>query len=134
MTRPARDVTEEMFNRVREKTDWPIDTGDCLWGYFFLDTDLSKLTSAGHLLEAQGYRIAAILSDEDDPERAPSDPASYWLHVEKVECHSVDSIRCRTPALKQLLHCDAPKTRDTVLRPRRVFEALARPWQRNLSK
>jgi len=47
MTGTARDVTEEMFNRVREKTDWPIDTGDCLWGYFFLDTDLSKLMSAG---------------------------------------------------------------------------------------
>src|SRR5262245_62253563 len=25
------------------------------------------------------------------------------------------SIRCRTPALKQLLHCDAPETRDVVL-------------------
>src|SRR5215470_18851980 len=81
MTRPARDVTEEMFNRVREKTDWPIDTGDCLWGYFFLDTDLSKLTSAGRLLKSQGYRIAAILSDEDDRRLVPrlsSDQDTLW--------------------------------------------------------
>jgi hypothetical protein len=70
-----------MFNRVRERTDWPIDTGDCLWGYFFHATDLSKLTSAGRLLEAQGYRVAAILSDEDDPERAPSDPAPHDLQM-----------------------------------------------------
>ena len=57
MTGTARDVTEEMFNRVREKTDWPIDTGDCLWGYFFLDTDLSKLMSAGSC-----WRIATVPS------------------------------------------------------------------------
>jgi len=114
MTRPARDVTEEMFNRVREKTDWPIDTGDCLWGYFFLNTDLSKLTSAGRLLEAQGYRIAAILSDEDDPERAPSDPASYWLHVEKVECHSVDSLLAREEQLREFARMNGLRGYDGV--------------------
>ena len=101
MTSPARDLTEEMFNRVREKTDWPIDTGDCLWGYFFYDTDRSKLTSAGRLLEAKGYRIEAIFSNEDDPERAPSDPASYWLQVEMVERHSVDSLLAREEQLRE---------------------------------
>jgi len=30
MARSAREVAEVVFNRVRTKSNWPIDTGECL--------------------------------------------------------------------------------------------------------
>lgn len=104
MTKSARDITEDLFNHVRAKTNWPIDTGECLWGYFFYDPDRIRLEAASRLLEAQGYRLVAIFDNEPDPEKPDdvrSEPTMRWLHVEKVEQHSVDTLMAREERLRE---------------------------------
>jgi hypothetical protein len=64
-------------------------SGDMLWGYFFTDTDPEKLARAGHLLAERGYRCVGVRPPEDDP------GGLHWLHVERIETHSVDSLQTR---------------------------------------
>jgi hypothetical protein len=93
-----------MFDHIRAKTKWPIDTGECLWGYFFVDTDRTKLEAAGRLLEAQGYRFVTIFGGEQDASGPDEAPPVLHLHVEKVEHHSVDTLLAREEQLREFAH------------------------------
>jgi hypothetical protein len=98
MTHFDRATMESMFNDIKLKTDWPVDTGECLWGYFFIDIDRKKLESAGRLLQGQGYRyvdiFAAYLPDED-PEVVPY----FFLHVGRIEHHTIETLMARNEQL-----------------------------------
>jgi len=85
-----RSVLEEMFANIRANTTWPID-GDMLWGYFFTDKDEAKLERAGRELETRGYRYVGILR----PEAGDDDDGTFYLHVERVETHTVDTLHQR---------------------------------------
>jgi hypothetical protein len=87
---------QEMFDsmRVHANAHWSIDDV-CLWGYFFTDGDESNLREAAHKLEALGYRVVGLDPDEDDPDL-------LWLHVEKEERHTVDSLQSRNEELYRL--------------------------------
>ena len=65
-----------------------------LWGYFFTDRSAEKLERAATILVAQGYRLVKIREDEDGSTR--------WLHVERVEVHSPQSLFARNEALYKL--------------------------------
>jgi Regulator of ribonuclease activity B len=66
-----------------------------LWGYFFTDTDPQKLKTAAHALEADGYRFVEVFRDDAD-----AGASSIWfLHVERVEHHDVDSLDARNQKL-----------------------------------
>jgi hypothetical protein len=79
---------QEMFDTISENTDWDM-SGDMLWGYFFTDTDRSDLERAAPFLEEMGYSFGSIyLADKE----TPNDPDFWWLHVEKIETHSVESL------------------------------------------
>jgi hypothetical protein len=73
---------KEMFAKIRAETKWNID-GDMLWGYFFTDTDSKKLQPLVQHLTSRGYRIVSTEQRED---------GVYWLHVERVETHTPDSL------------------------------------------
>lgn len=91
-----RSLIEDMFERMREGAKWDID-GECLWGYFFTDTDPEELRAAGRALKERGYRYVGLLWPSEEGE----DEATIFLHVEKVETHTVDSLCARNEELER---------------------------------
>jgi len=90
----TRDQVEELFDAVRKGATWSPDE-ICLWGYFFTDADRDKLTRAGRLLAGLGYRMVEILEPGDDDE----DRGLFFLHVEREEHHTVDTLDRRNAEL-----------------------------------
>lgn len=89
----AKEQLDEMFARIRADTDWDMDS-DMLWGYFFTDEDRGKLEVVAEKLAGDGYRVVEIRSDEEAP--------FFWLHVEKVEAHSPETLHQRNQQFYQL--------------------------------
>ena len=84
----SKDQLQDMFDSISDSTDWDM-SGDMLWGYFFTDSDKSALERVAPILDEMGYSVKSIyLSDKESEE----EPNLWWLHVEKVETHSVDSL------------------------------------------
>jgi len=88
---------EFSFGEMRD-AGWDPD-GDLLWGYFFVDVDVSKLQMLGEHLESLDYRFVDILELENEY-KEPS--GKYMLHVERVEIHRPDTLAKRNMALSQL--------------------------------
>jgi hypothetical protein len=87
----SRPQLEAMFGDMRKSAPWNVD-GALLWGYFFTSGDKGSLERLGQTLTAQGYRLVEIhLGDK----AAARDPDIWWLHIEKVERHTVDSLDAR---------------------------------------
>ena len=89
---PNKTITlnqlEEMFAEITESTDWDM-TKPMLWGYFFTHHEPGKLESAKAILVERGYTFIDIdLSDKENP----TDPDLWWLHVEKAEVHTPQSL------------------------------------------
>ena len=89
------DQLEEMFDSISNQSDWNMN-GDMLWGYFFTHHEPSKLEQAKPKLTEKGFTFVDIyLSDkEDEPQ-----PDMYWLHVEKVESHTPQTLDKRNDEL-----------------------------------
>jgi hypothetical protein len=91
----TREALVEMFENIDRDTHWDMSKPK-LWGYFFTDSDKTKLEKVAPLLERDGYRLVKIsLSDKDDPSEADL----WWLHVEKIEVHTPDTLHERNRAL-----------------------------------
>jgi Regulator of ribonuclease activity B len=91
------ETLELGFERMRE-AGWDTD-GDLLWGYFFVDKDISKLKRFSDHLQSLEYRFVDIFQLEDEDE-GPS--GEYMLHVERVEMHHPSSLAERNVALSRL--------------------------------
>jgi hypothetical protein len=72
---------EVMFKNMREGAPWNVD-GPLLWGYFFTNKQKAPLEDAAKVLAARGYRVVEIYRNDK----------AWWLHVDKVERHTVDSL------------------------------------------
>ena len=84
----SKDQLQAMFDSISEGTDWDMSS-DMLWGYFFTDSEKSALEQAAPILDEMGYSVKSIyLSDKKSEDK----PDLWWLHVEKIETHSVDSL------------------------------------------
>ncbi|MFC5462647.1 ribonuclease E inhibitor RraB [Massilia niabensis] len=80
-----------MFAQIAEQSNWDMSQ-EMLWGYFFTNAQRQPLELAARELAKSGYRVVNIyLSDKNKP----SDPDLWWLHVERIEHHSVDSLHLR---------------------------------------
>jgi hypothetical protein len=87
----SQEALEKMFANITKNTKWKM-SGDMLWGYFFTHSTRAPLEAAAKELSKMGYRVVDIyLSNKDKP----SDPDLWWLHVERVEIHSVSSLHKR---------------------------------------
>jgi hypothetical protein len=84
---------DAMFANMRAHAPWNVD-GPLLWSFFFLDTDKSKLQSAGADLAAQGYRLADI-SPTKTGDR-------FRLRVERVETLTPATLYSRDVELEAL--------------------------------
>ena len=94
------DQLVEMFSNIRESTDWDV-SGDMLWGYFFTHNEPRKLEAAKEILVAKGYHFVDIyLSDKD----GPNESDLFWLHVERIETHSPESLDKRNNELYHLAY------------------------------
>jgi hypothetical protein len=80
----SRAQLEQMFSGMRSSAPWDVD-GPLLWGYFFTSPDRKSVDRAGEILVGQGYRLVEIHRKG----------GVWWLHVERVERHTVDSLDAR---------------------------------------
>jgi len=92
----TREQLQEMFDGM--PGSWDVSE-PLVWGYFFTNSSREPLERAAKALETRGYRFVDIhLGDKDDS----SDPDLWWLHVEKIEVHSVDSLDRRNQEFYRL--------------------------------
>ena len=101
---PGKRITIEslydMFANIKKETDWNT-SGNMLWGYFFTHSEPQKLEQAKAVLISKGYKFVGIyLSEKNEP----NDPDMFWLHVEKIETHSPESLDKRNDELYILAH------------------------------
>ena len=76
----------EMFDGMRAEAPWDVDS-DLVWGYFFTGPKETALKRLADKLVEMGNRLVQIRPDEKGP--------YFWLHVEKVETHSPDTLDAR---------------------------------------
>ena len=81
-----RETIEFTFSEIRKQTDWNLDA-PLIWGFFFISATKLPLVEASKALEKMGYRVVSIRFEEEEKE--------WWLHVEKVGVHSVDSLHAQ---------------------------------------
>jgi hypothetical protein len=92
----SRESLDEMFSTLKAKTKWDLN-GPLLWGYFFTDHDPKNFIRLRAHLEKLGYRYVGII----EPEAAEADK-TYFLHVERVEHHTPQSLHARNQQLHRL--------------------------------
>jgi hypothetical protein len=90
-----RGTLREMFDNIAEQGQWDMSQ-PMLWGYFFTNSDPRRLTEVVPILQSRDYEFVDVFkSDKDDPAEADL----WWLHVQRVEVHSVDSLFARNEQL-----------------------------------
>ena len=93
MANTSIEQLERMFSDMRNKSGWNA-TGDLLWGYFFTDPDPSKLAPLAQHLVNLGYRFVSIYETDDQ--------STHFLHVERVEAHTPNSLFEHTAQMNTL--------------------------------
>jgi hypothetical protein len=83
----------EMFEGMRAQAPWDVDS-DLLWGYFFTGDDRAALDRLSKKLVSLKYRLVELRPDDKQE--------GYWLHVERVETHSADSLHERNQHLYRM--------------------------------
>jgi hypothetical protein len=87
--RERRAIDAAVFAEMR-KNPWDLN-GDLLWGYFFTNQNKKALEFDAWVLRRFGYRTVDMHQDEKK--------GFWWLHVEKVERHTLDSMAGRNVRL-----------------------------------
>lgn len=87
------EMLKQMFAQMRK--DAPFDpASDLLWGYFFTNSTKRELRPVADELVAGGYREVGLYRTDDK--------STYFLHVERVEKHSPESLHARNLELYEL--------------------------------
>ena len=87
----SKEQIKTIFNKMEKETNWYPEKNDMLWGYFFTDKSKEKLGALATKLQKEGYQLVEIRKDEVDD--------YYWLHLERIEKHSVNSLHVRNKTL-----------------------------------
>ncbi|CAM1352204.1 ribonuclease E inhibitor RraB [Tenacibaculum ascidiaceicola] len=91
----TKDIIIDFFKNLKLKGDFNIKE-KLLWGYFFLDKDINKLKKLSKKLEQNNYTFVDIFEAEKEE---AEDPQEYYLHVEKIEHHNVETLDKRNKEL-----------------------------------
>lgn len=86
----TKEEMTALFEDMKQNAPWDLNK-PLLWGYFFSDESKAKLEAAAPLLKAKGYQVVGIYDSK--PEAGT--PMLWWLHVEKAEKHTVDTLDAR---------------------------------------
>lgn len=91
-----REMLEDMFSSMQQDG---VDTDrELLWGYFFTDRDASKLEAVIPELERRGFEFVKLMESEADE----TEDAYFFLHVERIESHTVDTLDALNQELSAL--------------------------------
>ena len=86
---------QAMFAGIAEDAKWDMSR-PMLWGYFFTDRSRAKLEAAVPELEREGYRFVDLFV----PKLDEGAQEYFFLHVEKEEIHSPESLHERNGRLQ----------------------------------
>lgn len=104
----TKEEMTELFADMAANAPWD-SNGPLLWGYFFADASREKLEAVAPLFKAKGYAVAGIYdSKPENPENA----TLWWLHVEKKEKHTVDTLHARNQELYRFAEENGIETYD----------------------
>lgn len=92
-----REALVEMFENIADRGEWDMSK-PMLWGYFFTNSDQDALRDAVPALQGDQYELVDIYQSEKDD---PTDEDQWWLHVQRVEVHTVDSLAARNERLSE---------------------------------
>jgi len=92
-----REALVEMFENIAERGEWDMSQ-PMLWGYFFTNHSRAALQAAVPSLQNDQYEFVDIYQSEKDD---PSDEDLWWLHVRRVEVHTVDTLAARNERLSE---------------------------------
>ncbi len=92
MSRISRKDIEALFEKMC-KAGWNMEQA-LAWGYFFKHETIEPLQKLAVELEQQGYEVVDINQSFPDE--------MYWLQLEKIEQHSIDSLDVRNQQFYQL--------------------------------
>ena len=84
---------EEMFGHIKSQGKLNLDE-ELLWGYFFTDKDPQKLEPVKKALIENGYRFVNLYPTRDK--------STFFLHVERIEQHTSQSLYQRNLLLYKL--------------------------------
>ena len=87
-----------MFKDCKDIDSFDIKS-ECLWSYFFTDADPDKLLAAGETLAERGFNLVGILEAAGSPDE--SDEQYYYLQVDRVERHTVDTLMACNEAFEK---------------------------------
>jgi hypothetical protein len=93
----SKVALSELFESIAAETAWDMRSS-MMWSYFFADQDQAKLEALRPILEIAGYRFVTYLESPSD------DTQVYFLQVDRVETHSVDSLHTRNENLALLAY------------------------------
>ena len=85
---------ETMFADIAAGAKWDMSR-PMLWGYFFTDQSRTKLEAAAGALVRQGYRFVDVFV----PDLGQGEEEYFFLHVEREEVHSPESLHERNMQL-----------------------------------
>lgn len=91
------EALKAMFNDIAAGSKWDMSR-PMLWGYFFTDASAEKLQVVAKVLEDTGYRFVSIF----EPELEDGEEQYFFLHVEREEVHSPESLHERNAQLYAL--------------------------------
>jgi hypothetical protein len=83
-----------VFDDIAAGAKWDMSR-PMLWGYFFTDHSRTKLEAAAAALVQQGYRFVDVFV----PELDEGEDEYFFLHVEREEVHSPESLHERNMQL-----------------------------------
>jgi hypothetical protein len=92
-----REALVEMFESIAERGAWDMSQ-PMLWGYFFTNHEPGALRAAVPILQSEDYEFVDVYRSEKDN---PTDPDMWWLHVQRVEVHTVDTLFARNERLSE---------------------------------
>jgi hypothetical protein len=84
---------QTMFADMRARAPWNVD-GPLLWGYFFFDTNASRLRQVASELVPLGYKLVSLEEVQGK--------GTIRLHVEKIETHTPETLNRRNLELYAL--------------------------------
>lgn len=103
-----RALIEDMFDGIRARGAWDLN-GPLLWGFFFTDDNLERLEAAAQALVDDGYALVGIFQPQGDD---GEDLDYLFMHVERVEHLTVDSLDRRNAELSQFAEQHGLRTYD----------------------
>ena len=88
----SKNNIEQLFEKMR-KAGWNMEQ-ELAWGYFFKDENKEALKKLADELQQQSYEVIDINQSYPDE--------IFWLQIEKIEQHSIDSLHQRNQEFYQL--------------------------------